>query len=73
MLFSPFCLSIATIVLLVDAIPMSGRDIIVLHTKLYALHVQFEKSAKAKGFLLTVMFNVLLCFIFQFHFKRNSE
>jgi hypothetical protein len=73
MLFSPFCLSIATIVLFVDAIPISGRDRIVLHTKLHALQVQFEESAKAKGFLLTVMFNVLFCFIFQFQFKRNSE
>jgi hypothetical protein len=73
MLFSPFCLSIATIVLLVEALPMSDYDLFVLQTKLHTLHVQFEKSAKAKGFFLTVMFNVLFCFIFQFQFKRNSE
>jgi hypothetical protein len=70
MAFSLFCLYIAAIILLADVKSLSGKlvDFDVYQKKLHGVHAHFQNSAKANGYLLTVIFNFILyvlCLILQ--------
>jgi hypothetical protein len=67
MVFSLFCLYIAAIIILADAKSLSRKslDFAVYEKKLHGVHAQFQNSAKANGYLLTVIFNVIIYFQFQ--------
>jgi hypothetical protein len=62
MVFPLFCLYIAAIILLTDVKSLSGKsvDFDVYQKKLHSVHAQFQNSAKENGYLLTVIYFVLI-------------